>query len=265
MNKSKTKNTNRVLGTMFLVIVLVYIFFFTSNFTLGGETLKAGTKLNTPISFENCNVTIENWKYSKEQQLMEIELDIDRLTYSNVIKYDFIGYQKDKTTYSVDRIVDDKDYLVLHIDPVPQDFKEFTIQFTLQEDDSENSILNLHTNANEVENVDVIETLTKKEYIEAKVKRTLKHYNNEISNVRKDIEKNNQLIEKLQVQITEIEEKKKYYTAEELDEANQQIADINSTIEDYNKLIEEDNAQIEEFQAKIQKSELKLTDLQGGV
>ena len=231
------------------LIILIYIstmisgyvfFFFISSFFTSGVKIQA-TAINTQIEYEKRNITLLRWEYSAEQELMEVELSIENLSFDTIDDYDFDVAVRPSAKTTIKKIIADRDYVVLQIADIKNNFTEVSLRMSIPGKEK----LKLYTNKNEVVRVDNLVVKGKTEYQIALLERNIESNNNQILEIDNIIKEYTGTIEYLKSSIIADEESKKYKTADE--------------IEDINNLISNKNAEIENLENKIE-TQFKLKD-----
>lgn len=119
---------------MVLIIVLIFVFFFLSPilFTGGAKDVGDPTVLGEEVSLSNgASVTVQSWKYSAAQGMMEIKMTVQTDDYAASDVYDFIGSLKhgNEDNLSVEAVVTDNNYIVLLVRGLPEKWTALRIDF----------------------------------------------------------------------------------------------------------------------------------------
>ncbi|MGN0173314.1 MAG: hypothetical protein ACI39F_02640 [Acutalibacteraceae bacterium] len=259
-------NKNFFLYGVIAIIVLGYVFFFTSPYTMPEIKNYHYTKLNTDITLDNYTLQIGRWEWAQENNIMEVELNLEKENYTIFSKFKYsINVRPTTQNCKVKQIYIDDNFLILQITNLPNDFTELALTITAIQENGDNSnnisSCKVYTNCDKVVKVDKIKTLNKNDYIINRLKRLIKEYNQEIQKTNELINKNNAEIDKLNGEIQELQDKKIYQTQEEIQDTDSQISNIQNRISDINSDIIFYSETIAELKEKIIKSEQQLQDL----
>lgn len=266
-------NKNIFLYCIIAFIVLGYVFFFTSPYTMPNIKNYHYTELNTDIELDNYTLQVGRWEWAEKSNTMEIELNVKKQNYSifSDLKFTVIC-RPASNDCKIKKVYSDDEFMILQVKNLPTNFTELAVEITSTQEqdqnydtDSSNATLinsiRIYTNCDKVKKVDEVKTLAKDDYIKNRLKRLLKQYNADINSTNALIDKCNKKIEKLNAQIKELQDKKIYQTQEELEDTDSQISAIQNSISDINSDIVYYNETIAEYENKIKKAEQKLNDL----
>lgn len=256
----KTLKSSNVLIMTSLIIILGYVFFFTSSFLFGQNHKYAYTGLMQELTLNGRRIKITRWDYSAEQKLMEVELEINNDTYDNIDKYYYVAVTKPAGKIIVEPIIQDSNFVVLHLKNIPNDFTEISLRMKVA-DNSYTDILKMYNNIDKVSKVNDIQALTKDEYYINRLSRTIEDYNNQISECNKNIEEYKTQISTIEEKISILESDKKYQTEQEIKETDIKIANNNSNINNIKQLIELKEQSIKELEDKISKAIEKIESI----
>lgn len=259
-------NQNLFLYFILAIIVLGYVFFFTSPYTIPERKNYHYTQLNTDIELDNYTLQVGRWEWSENENKMEVELNLEKENYTIFSKFKFnLNIRPTAKNCKIKQIYSDDSFIILQLTDVPSNFTEISLKITTiqeNEDNSDNtSECKIYTNCEKVTKVDSIKTLNKNDYIQKRLKRLIKQYNSDIEKTNELINKSNAEIEKLNKEIQDLQEKKIYQTQEEIENTNSQIQNIQSRIADINSDIIFYGESISELKEKIQKAEQQLQDI----
>ena len=105
LDKKKKERTDKMLKIAVLVIVLGYVFFFTSNFFFPKiYKNKEVTPIGNEINMEDYVITLDSWDYSKEDRSFELIFEFKNLTTKLKPEMEFTC-MKDSLTRSEERRV----------------------------------------------------------------------------------------------------------------------------------------------------------------
>jgi hypothetical protein len=253
---NKKHNLSMQIGI--LLIFILYLFFFLSPVIFVSPSSTEYTKLNEMQSLgDDRTVGVEIWKYSKSQQLMEVQLNIENNSYDGEDYYDytsfvnFIAESKGKEQISVEIKLQQLNFVVIWLHDIPDDFNSCSLNIYLKNDDE--TYASVFTNSKKVKKVDEIIEKSEEEYQIEKIEREIKKYN-------KQIEKNNKKIETLKEEINtiriHIEETKK----NEAYQSKSEILESEELIESYNNQISDREYQISSLQKDNTDAKSKITE-----
>lgn len=261
--KMRTKNRNRGMMISFFLIILCYVFFFMSP-----VIFKTPSELEySPIGSkeylsEGREISIESWKYSKSQELMEVLIDIDNDAVDGKDFYDYSAYvnfleaSKGKEQLPVEIKLQQINYVVLWLHDVPEDFNSCSVTVHMKGGIDQSA--SLYTNHKKVANVKKLRNKSEIDYQVEKIERNISKLNNRIKKNNKDINNLRKEIKTINVHIAEEQENMTYQTKKEqlqtedtIEDYRTQISDreyqigtlrkenasLNSKISEYNKLI----------------------------
>lgn len=266
--KLRNKNRNKGLIISFSMIVLLYIFFFMSPIIFRTPSEVEYTPIGSKEYLsEGREVSIESWKYSKKQSLMEVMIDIENNAYDGKDFYNYTAYvnfqeaSKGKEQLAVEIKLQQINFVVLWLHDVPKDFNSCVV--TVYMKDKTETSASLYTNNSKVETVNNLSNKSETEYQIEKIERN-------ISKLRKKIKANNSDISDLQKEIkiikTHIEEEqdnKSYQTKREQQKTEEVIEDYRTQISDREFEIGELQKDNASHQSKITEYEKLISRLRG--
>lgn len=225
-----------------LLIILLYVFFFMSSAIFQNPSPTEYTAINKmqPLG-NNRNVAVEMWKYSKSQNLMEVQLNIENKAFDGEDYYDytsfvnFLAESKGKQQLSVEIKLQQVNFVVIWLHDVPEDFNSCSLNIILKNDDKTHS--SVYTNVKKVSKVDKISEKTEKAYQIEKIERGISKY-------KKQIVKNNKSIEKLREEISNINVHIEKVKKDEVYQSESEIKKSEEIIEEYNNQIDDRERQI---------------------
>lgn len=212
---------------------------------------------------DTISVTIEDWKYSEKQSLMEVQLSINNTDL--YIKNDKIRFstacnlmEESKGTKGLNSevILNELNTVVLWIYDIPSDFNTCVL-FCAVEDEEPTS---LYTNCDKVNRVENISKKTQESYRIERLKYEIKQKKNEIKKLKEDIDKHQTEIEKINEKIIEKRQEELYESESNIKLIEDDIYSLKkdltikqTTIDDYNKQISVLRSEIKEYRNLIDK------------
>lgn len=259
LDSKQFKNT--ILIVLLLVFFGGYIIFFTSPYYMPENTseLKV-TELNTANQLDSThNFTILRWQYSEEQKRMEVEIDVDNTSFDGIKSYNYLVRTDPSSNVRVTPIIENNSLLILQLDNISRKFNLISLQIMIP--GNENSILKLYTNKEVVEHVDTLEPKTEQEYNKDRLKRNIKTYNDNISQLRTEIHETENKIFNIEQQNKELIDSRQFKTESEIKEVDNRINTNNQAIIEEKNHIKDLEKSILEYQNRITLTEEQLKEL----
>ncbi len=255
------KSKSKFLVIFIIVFIGGYTFFFTAGLWMNDPgSASAVTPLNKVVKYQNREISIIKWVYSKDQSLMEVMLDVTNTAFDGIDTYEYSAIDSNKNHLSVEPIIEAADFVVLHISDVPDDFKEISLRMRLPEDASDSeSVLKLYTNLNDVEAADAISARSEAEYRVLRVDTMINHYEDEISALEANISDFEEDKKNAKDTIKEFETNYEYLTEEEKSRTDELIRNGELKISETDEKIKKANEEIEELKEKIKNAHMLKT------
>ena len=235
-----------------VVIVIGYLFFFSSNSLFNSEGDVMSTPFNKEIALPNYKMIMKNATYSNENGILEVNFSIEKtsVTFSGELLLEAKERNNPTKKLDVNMInLNGKDYTI--IVKLPKEWTTILLLFT--EDNESKTSAKFYVDRRESVEDKSLKEKSKKDYL-------LQTVDEEIKDVNKQIEENHKQIEELKNEINRLEIDKKYLTESELIDMNTKIDSLYSQKLDTEKSIQELNKSNEELKAKIEKLNLKKED-----
>ena len=261
MNKIDLKKNKESIRFLIIIFFFVggYAFFLTSmKWMPTTEDASYISKLGIENKWNDRTVVINRWDYSKEQNLMEVELKINNKSYDGKNKYNFSAKDLNGNDLKTNVKVEEDDWIVLQISDVPGRWSDISLRMSIK--DSKEETLKLYTNIKDVDKVDKIEKLDYKGYITKRFNIEINNYKDEISKNEKEKIKLNKEIGEIQKEIERLEQKKIYQTEQEKQDSDSLIGEANYSISTKQKKIEDLDMDIAELNERIQMKEQQKQD-----
>lgn len=262
------KDNNKKIRLVILLVVLGYAFFFFSPLIFHQPSKANYTPYNIEYTIGRSSISVESWKYSKKQGLMEITLRINNIS-SEEVKYDYFVLcnfneaSKGKTNLKVEEVSKEINYAVVWIYNVPEDFNGCAMLIT--ENGTDNNIT-IQTEKDRVEKTDNIRLLTVEERHIIKYKESIKSLKKEIDAEKKKIKKYNKDIKNYRELIEKTQKTELYQSEEEIEKTEGLISSYKVEIDDLRTLIAQSNKNIDENEKEISKYEAlikKISEKEG--
>lgn len=263
-NERIKKKNGKFLKMFLLIFIVGYTFFFTSNFLLPVATPKiTATPIGKAQEVNHRSVTVVSWDYSKEDDEMEIILEISNNSLDGINRYRFSAVEKTKGRIDCQMVLQRNDFVVLHLTDVPGRFSEISLRMLIPAgNDTEESEMRFYTHKDAVTYVNDIKTRDEESYrllaIDKKIensKQLIEQYENDIKTERKKITEADK-------RIAEIDKNIKYLAGDDLENAQSDRSTLVSDVSRAEGNIETLSKQIEDEKAKITLQEAKRKEIQ---
>lgn len=220
-----------------IVIIIGYVFFFTSPLWVSEKTAAEDpTEIGTAQTFGEDgekSFTIDTWRYSPSQNLMEIKFKVVNNAFDGKDLYNFtVGYQgaKNYSTPGIDQMVRDSDYVVLVIRNIPTEWTSICVSLYYAGQNVENAepLLNFYASSDSISRVSHIQILSSNGYRAALVDEHISALNKRKASLQKNIDANNKKSTAMDKSMEEITERMTLDTDEEKENDESAISDIKS-------------------------------------
>lgn len=264
LNRKTTKSTIISL----IIVSLIYIFFFTSKFTLPNPitTKSETTKLGEKYSYsDNRSYTLLSCEYSKKNKELELVLDLENNSYDNVNGYYYAATVLGASNkVEIEEVLNEQLLAVYRIKNL-KDFDEVTFMLAPKIDDidsvTDEDTAFITLNKYNVENVDYITSKDKEDYLLIRLEKGIENYEKKIKKLQKEID---ELVEQKYSLISdnrELEGNKKYLTEDEITNAQNKQQENKNMIKDIEVNIKNKNYELEELTTKYNEAKLKIENL----
>lgn len=218
--------------SVFVLFIAGYLFFFTSNYWMPvSSSATAYTEVGRELSWNGKGVTLTRWDYCEKDQLMEVEIDIRNLAYDGQNRYQFSAQSRSGKQITVTPIIEDEDWIILHLVDVPERWSEILLWMDQKEySDQTAGALKLFTNINDVNEVDRIETKDWAGYRKQRFENQITLYQDQIAEYQKEIADNQNKIQEIEKEILRLDGSKKYQTVDEQVQTDQSIENARKEI-----------------------------------
>lgn len=242
-----------------IIIVLGYLFFFTSNSIFNSEGDIMSTPFNKEIALPNYKIIMKNSTYSNENKILEVNFSIEKTSIIHSGKLKVEGKERKNPSKKLDiKMINlnGKDYSI--IVKLPKEWTTVLLEFR-DESEAENKV-KFYVDRRESVEDEALKEKTRKEYLLQTVYEELENVNKNILENKNQIEEKNKEIIQLDSEINRLEVEKKYLTDSELIDMNSKIESLYSQKLDIEKSALQLKESIEELNGKIEKLELKKED-----
>lgn len=229
------KKRNVVMTVSIISIVILYMFFFMSSVIFQKKPPIEFTKLNEEQSLgEYRTVEVESWKYSKSQQLMEVQIGItnnsadgnDTYDYSSLVNYQLES--KGKESLPVEIKFQEFNFAVIWIHLVPDDFNSCSLDIYTKE--KKPNDVSVFTNVDKVEKVKKIKEKSEAQYHIEQIERNIKSEEKDIVKIKHKIKLIEKDILNINKNIKNLQNNEAYQSAAEISESEKTIAGYNEQI-----------------------------------
>lgn len=244
-------------------VLIIYAFFFTSKLTIPQPITDKSdvTIIGEEVEYgDNRGATLVSAEYSKEQEMMELVLNLKNDNYDNINDYYYaltaVNEKSDKI--KIKEVFNEDLFTVIRLNGVKKNYREieFLIAPKLADineiTDDQTAILTL--NKYNVTSVSKIKTdKTKTDYLKERLMGMLQQLEARLAKQEDKLEKLEVKKAALGKEIADSEKEQKYMTAEEV----QEIIERNQSNRD---LIDETTDAIEKQKKKIEKTQAEIKD-----
>ncbi len=214
----------------------------------------AATPLNKTQSWQNRDVQILSWDYAKDQNEMEIIIELDNKSMDGIKNYSYEILDRKKGYFKIDPIVESNDLLILNVTEVKKGWSEVSLRITIPEVE-ENNTLKLYTNKNEVSEVSEINEKTENQYRLECIDLKINDYKLQIETLSSENLELQEQISNMQSGIEDYKEKERYQTLEQINETERIIQSVQTDITNLQINIEQNENRIREYTDRIMKLE----------
>ena len=250
-------------GLVVLLAVLLggYACFFSSNLWMppAGNATKQSA-LNQEMEWEGRTVTMLRWEYAKEEQKMEVELEIRNTSFDGTDAYSYQAVDAGGRKLTVTPVLEDSDYVVLQLTGISPRWSEVSLRMELPESaggTEEASTLRLYTNVVDVQAVEKLPVLTRNGYLMKRLEEQTAHYEEEIQALEQTIHEQEEYQENCEEEVQRLTGNKKYETEEEAAETDRLIQTARQKTEASKETVHQLEKSIAELQEKIEKANEK--------
>lgn len=252
---------------LFVFVILVYVFFFSSNLIFNTPLNKA-TKLGEKIDYmDNRSYTLVSAIYDKEKKMMELVLDLENSSLDNV--YDYYYTQTIRRgnvkKIKVNEIINTPLLTVIRLDNVPKRYTELEFIFAPKIRKFKNitdeitGVITLNKNNVTLGSID--ESKTANDYLKERLQSRIKNLEEKLGKDLKQKEKYLDSIKASQKEKRYFEENKKYMSKDEIKTGEAKILEYDAEVKEINLSIKEVEKSIENKRKEINLLRDKLLKL----
>ena len=250
-SERKKRNRNIFFSIVLFLFIGGYTVFFTSRFWLRIPVQSGNaTKIGTTVDWNDREVKLIRWEYSKQQNEMEVELDITNKRYDGINRYKFSAVDLNGNPLYVDKIIEEDDWIVLQIKDLPSRWSDISLRMDMPKE-SEDTTLKLYSSLQDVKKVGKIEKRSRTEYKVLRCDSQIADYNKKIQKAEQKQGKLNRENLRIDDKIAELKEKETYQTDEEKENTEQLISDAESQKQMNTDEMEELKNKVTEYQQRV--------------
>lgn len=215
-------------------IVMVYAFFFTSQLTLPEHISDRNltTKIGQENDFsENRSYTLVSAKYSEEQKVMEVILNLQNENYDNVNDYYYAltSVGEDSSDIKINEVYNEDLFTVVRFENLDPSFREINFMIApktvndiaeVKDEDTASIILNKY-NISDVQHIDLDKTKT--EYAIERLEGMVGTLNERLDRQKEKLQELNTQLQALKDEESLLNEESKYMTDSEVEERKEHI------------------------------------------
>ena len=253
LDKKKKERTDKMLKIAVLVIVLGYVFFFTSNFFFPKVYKnKEVTPIGNEINMEDYVITLDSWDYSKEDRSFELIFEFKNLTTKLKPEMEFTC-MKDSTRLDTAIYKNYENKIIVRVTDTPRNWQEVYMNIEI-----DGKYAKVNTNDKEVHMVSHIVDRNREEYDIYALEQKSNGYKKQISKIENLLEKEYKKMEIAYERTDELKKQKKTQTKSEKEKTDENIEKIRTeylSAFEYSKKLNEEKV---DLQKKIKNIALQL-------
>lgn len=281
MKKKQKKNLKTNVTNFYLFLALFFVvgfgFFGTSKLFMAEDVPVNHTELNVEYDLrENGKFTLKDWKYDKEQNLMEVTILTNGIqSYATSLDFNSVPKSNLNKELPIEIVYNEDDIYVLHIKDVPKNFEQIALRLNTEEKIADN-IFEDDGISEEEEEENIISTVYADQRVIEKSEienRNFTSYALEITDglieeteeereiIEKKIETFELVNEEILKEIDRLKSELLYQTVDEQVETNNEIYRLEKEIDDNNREKELLNTDINNARTKSERLQQKKYDL----
>lgn len=242
--------------TVFFAMIFIfffggYAFFLTSTWWMPpNDQGRVKTELNQELNWlDKRKVTLIRWDYSENQRLMEIEMEINNLSFDGVNTYKYAAVERNKGNLQVKTILEEPDWIILQLTDVPKKFSDIAVQITNPDN---GDFFSVYTNMQEVDRVEQISEKDRNGYLQLKYEHQIQAYEEKNKSLQKSAIEEEKAIKEITEEKNNLEKKAEYQTERQKQETANAILDAESKIQESKNKITEYKEEAQENQNRIE-------------
>lgn len=232
MKDKRADQRDRYLLTLVAIIVIGYTFFLSSKIWMPPDKASVpATEVGHQVEANERRVSIVSWAYDEEQRKMEIMIDITNMSVDGINHYQWSAMEINKGRLQVEVIMEDNDFVVLHILKVPKRFEEISLRMGINSEDElkRDELFNdirLYATKESVLRKVIRSDMSEVDYRIAACDAKIGTFNTQIEERRTLIEKERHVISEADITINNLEKSKAHQTISEIEETDSAITEV---------------------------------------
>lgn len=239
---------------IFIIVLAIYIFFFTSNLWINRPLLPA-SQIGEKISYmDQRSYRLVSAVYDEDKKEMELVLDLENNSLDNINDYYYSLTMKRGNTKKVEikEVYNNPLLTVIRLKNIPSRYREieflFAPKITKIEKITDDMTGIIRLNKNNVKVAKLKANKSEKDYLKERIESL-------ILSLDKKIEKNNKNIKGYKDNISAIDSEKKYYNENKNFMSEDEIKSEERKIEEFEFKISEINSELEKARNRVKKYE----------
>ena len=248
---------DRYLLTLVAFIVVGYTFFLSSKLWMPpDEASVPATEIGYQVEANERRVSIVSWVYDEERREMEVMIDITNMSVDGINRYRWSAMEINSGRLQVEVIMEDNDFVVLHILKIPRRFEEISLRMGINSEDEVKreelfNDIRLYATKDSVSYAEIKSDMTETDYRIAACDAKIANFNIQIEETQALVENERNIISEAEVTINNLENSKAHQTSTEIEETNSAIAEVRNKKELSETAIVQYEKEIEDLKEKI--------------
>ncbi|MGF6376714.1 hypothetical protein M2140_001792 [Clostridiales Family XIII bacterium PM5-7] len=264
-NRRIKNNTNRFLKTFCIIFVVGYVFFFSSNLWMPVDPLSiVQTKLGESIEANGRTVTPLVWTYSKDEQTMELIIEISNTSLDGIDEYEWTAVGVNTGFFDVETVVNTPEFVVLHVKNVSNSWTQMSVRMDFKANTKTTEKFNtikMYADESSIDRVEEIKKGRMLDYQKVAIAAKIRQAEDEIRAIEAQIKESEKRIAVGEDREEKLSEQLQYQIGDEKDDTVAKITDITSEVTAERQRVEVRKEQIEQLQEKIALQKKKAKEL----
>lgn len=264
-NRRIKNNTNRFLKTFCIIFVVGYVFFFSSNLWMPVDPLSiVQTKLGESIEANGRTVTPLVWTYSKDEQTMELIIEISNTSLDGIDEYEWTAVGVNTGFFDVETVVNTPEFVVLHVKNVSNSWTQMSVRMDFKANTKTTEKFNtikMYADESSIDRVEEIKKGRMLDYQKVAIAAKIRQAEDEIRAIEAQIKESEKRIAVGEDREEKLSEQLQYQIGDEKDDTIAKITDITSEVTAERQRVEVRKEQIEQLQEKIALQKKKAKEL----
>lgn len=271
--KNNLKTHNKFYILCIAIILVIYLFFFSSKYIIFNSSSLKYTPLNTTFELSSGqNVQVVSMNYSSSQQLIQAEIEISYTAVEQDNNFNFFAVEKNRMGitqhYLETEVILNKNNLkVVNIKNVNNRFSQIALIIVPSNvklnEETNTSIQSIqYTNYKKINKVSKIENLNYDGYLIRQAQRNISSKEKEIKKQEKEIEKTNAELKTINSHIEELNIELEISVGEQAETIKNDITNYQAQSDIYEDYIKECKQNISSLKNEIYDLNEKIKELQ---